>query len=251
MKKLIFLSLICFSSIFSFAQGAFKFEEETHNFGTIQEGDPAVFEFNFINTGDQPIILSNVKASCGCTTPYWTREPVAPGEKGTIKASYNSKGRPGNFHKSITITSNANPSTKVLQIKGLVERKPPKPIYTQEQLDNSPVLTVDKSEFNFGTVEMGQNIVKKISIKNTGKGDLQLTKIKSKCNCVTYLAPPKVIPSGKSIKIEISYVPNAVRNGTETISIYSNDITKPLQKILFKANIIESMSGSSIMGGSK
>jgi Protein of unknown function (DUF1573) len=251
MKKLVFLSLISLSPILSFAQGTFKFEEEIHNFGTILEGEPAVFEFNFTNTGDQPIILSNVKASCGCTTPYWTREPVPPGEKGSIKASYNSKGRPGNFHKSITITSNANTPTKVLQIKGLVERIPPKPKYTQEQLDNSPVLGIDKADFNLGTIEKGQNIVKKISIKNTGKGDLQLSKIKSKCNCVTYLAPPKIISSGKTGKVEISYIPNSVKNGTETISIYSNDITKPFQTILFKANVVESMNGSSIMGGEK
>ena len=67
----------------------------------------AVHEFVFTNNGNQPLVLTAVKASCGCTTPSWTKEPVLPGQSGHIKASYNSKNRPGRFHKSITITSNA------------------------------------------------------------------------------------------------------------------------------------------------
>ena len=160
MKKLVFLLLVGLFPALSFGQGILKFEQEIHNFGTIQEGDPAVHEFKFTNEGDQPIIMSNVRASCGCTTPFWTREPVAPGETGSIKASYNSKGRPGNFHKTITITSNSTTPTKVLQIKGTVERTPPTPKYTEEQLAASPKLEVDKSEFNLGTVEKGQNVVR-------------------------------------------------------------------------------------------
>ena len=69
MKKLIFIALIPLFTVVSMAQGVLKFESEIHNFGTIAEGDPAVHEFTFKNAGDQPIIISNVKASCGCTTP--------------------------------------------------------------------------------------------------------------------------------------------------------------------------------------
>ncbi len=102
----------------------FKFEKETHDFGTVKEGEMATYEFVFTNTGKEPLIITNVAASCGCTTPTWTREPVKPGEQGKIKAVYNSQNRPGPFTKSITISSNAKTPTKVVNIKGVVERVP-------------------------------------------------------------------------------------------------------------------------------
>lgn len=129
----IFLS-ICFSAIaaIGFAQEKaaetqpnpnapqFKFENELHDFGEIPEGPQATHEFKFKNIGKEPLVLSNVKASCGCTTPSWTKEPVLPGKEGSIAATYNTQGRPGPFSKAITITSNAGEATKVITIKGNV-----------------------------------------------------------------------------------------------------------------------------------
>ncbi len=99
----------------------YKFEKEVHDFGAIKEGVQAEYTFKFTNTGKEPLVISNVQASCGCTTPKWTKEPVKPGESGTVTAIYNSKGRPGTFNKAITITSNAKTPQKVLFIKGNVE----------------------------------------------------------------------------------------------------------------------------------
>lgn len=98
------------------------FESEVHDFGTVPEGPNADYEFKFKNTGKEPINLQTVNASCGCTTPSWSKEPVLPGKTGSIKASYATKGRPGGFTKSITVVSNAG--TKVLTIKGTVEPAP-------------------------------------------------------------------------------------------------------------------------------
>lgn len=98
----------------------FKFP--VHDFGTIPEGPAAEYEFEFTNTGKEPIIISNVSASCGCTTPSYSKDPVLPGKKGTIKASYNTQGRVAPFTKTINITSNIG--TKVLTIKGEVEKAP-------------------------------------------------------------------------------------------------------------------------------
>jgi hypothetical protein len=95
---------------------AIKFKSENHDFGKIKE---------FVNTGKGALIISNVAASCGCTTPDWTREPIAPGKTGKIKAVYNSQGRPGQFTKQVTVTSNAAEATKVLTISGLVEKVEP------------------------------------------------------------------------------------------------------------------------------
>lgn len=98
------------------------FDNEVHDFGTVPEGPNADYEFTFKNTGKEPINLQTVNASCGCTTPSWSKEPVLPGKTGSIKASYATKGRPGGFTKSITVVSNAG--TKVLTIKGNVEPAP-------------------------------------------------------------------------------------------------------------------------------
>lgn len=98
------------------------FKEPLHDFGTIQEGSGAEHVFEFVNNGKEPIIITNASASCGCTTPSYTKDPVLPGKKGTIKAVYNTQGRVAPFTKTITITSNAG--VKVLTIKGEVEKAP-------------------------------------------------------------------------------------------------------------------------------
>lgn len=101
----------------------FKFEKEVHDFGTVTEGPAAVYEFKFLNTGKQPLIMTNVVASCGCTTPKWSKEPVAQGQTGSIIVSFDTKGRPGGFNKAVTVSSNSKTPTKVLYIKGVVEAK--------------------------------------------------------------------------------------------------------------------------------
>lgn len=97
-----------------------NFEFETYDFGDVNEGDDASVDFVFTNNGKEKLIITDVKASCGCTTPFWSKEPVMPGEKGQITAKYNTQGRPGTFNKAITITSNANEETKRIFIKGNV-----------------------------------------------------------------------------------------------------------------------------------
>lgn len=86
-----------------------EFDKTTHDFGTFSEVDPIVTcEFVFTNTGDAPLVIHQAVASCGCTVPEYTKEPLQPGEKGSIKVTYNGAGRyPGKFKKSITVRSNA------------------------------------------------------------------------------------------------------------------------------------------------
>lgn len=98
------------------------FEEMTYDFHTVPEGPAAEHEFHFKNTGKEPINISKVQASCGCTTPSYSKDPVLPGKEGVIKASFNTNGRPNAFTKTITVVSNAG--TKVLTIKGNVEKAP-------------------------------------------------------------------------------------------------------------------------------
>lgn len=97
-----------------------KFEKETHDFGTIPQGIPVTYEFKFKNNGKTPLILTNASASCGCTTPDWTKEPIKPGKTGFVKATYNAAS-PGEFTKSVTVQSNAKNSTVILYLKGNVK----------------------------------------------------------------------------------------------------------------------------------
>ncbi|MFY9150681.1 MAG: DUF1573 domain-containing protein [Prolixibacteraceae bacterium] len=126
MKKSITFLLALFISLplVNFAQNAksrIAFEKIQHNFGTFKEElGPQTVSFNFKNDGAVPLILNNVQASCGCTTPEWTREPVAPGAKGMIKVSYDPRNRPGVFNKTIRVSSNAENSDIVLTISGEV-----------------------------------------------------------------------------------------------------------------------------------
>jgi hypothetical protein len=88
-----------------------KFSEEKYDFGSIKQGDVVDHVFKFKNTGTQPLVISNVQASCGCTIPDWTKEPVGPGKMGMISAKFNSAGKMGMQTKVLTIESNAGAAT--------------------------------------------------------------------------------------------------------------------------------------------
>ncbi len=97
-----------------------EFNKEVHDYGTIKNGADGSCTFEFKNTGDSPLIISNAKGSCGCTVPEWPKEPIAPGASGVIKVNYDTM-RTGEINKSVTITSNAvNASDKIVFIKGIV-----------------------------------------------------------------------------------------------------------------------------------
>lgn len=122
MKKLILLfTLFLGISVAASAQSKpaeFKFDKESHDFGKIPLNKPATIEFKFTNIGDQPLIITKVETTCGCTVPEYTQTPVKKGDAGVIKVTYNPTGTALPFSKSITITSNAKTPTKVLYIKG-------------------------------------------------------------------------------------------------------------------------------------
>lgn len=146
-------------------QPVMTFTKTEHDFGKINEADGRVTTvFEFKNEGMTPLVLSNVRASCGCTTPKWTREPVEPGQTGQITVTYNPNGRPGRFQKTITITSNATEATKRLYIKGEVIPKPAKPV------DQYPVkmgeLSMKKNSLSFGNMKHGDKKMLEIEYAN-------------------------------------------------------------------------------------
>lgn len=97
-----------------------KFENGSHDFGKITQGDVVHYNFKFTNTGKTPLIISNATASCGCTTPEYPHEPIKPGSDGVIKVTFNSAGKNGVQDKQITITANTNPADNIVHLIGEV-----------------------------------------------------------------------------------------------------------------------------------
>lgn len=129
MKKTILVTTFLLAGLLANAQeekeaaagATLIFAEKTFEFGEIQQGDKVEHTFSFENTGNQPLIISNVRTTCGCTVPKWPREPIAPGESGEIFVVFNSAGKSGAQSKVITVLSNAaDNGTKVL-LKGTVK----------------------------------------------------------------------------------------------------------------------------------
>lgn len=100
------------------------FEAEEFNFGTIKQGESVTHEFTFTNAGKDDLIITNAQGSCGCTVPQYPKEAIQKGGKGTIKVTFNSAGKMGMQDKTVTITSNAKNSPRILHLKGTVEAAP-------------------------------------------------------------------------------------------------------------------------------
>ena len=135
------------------AQPRISSNKETHNFGQIEWKRPVTVEYTITNTGNQPLVLTNVTTSCACAVADWTKEPIAPGGKGVVKASFDAKAL-GHFEKSIGIYSNASPSLVYLKFTGEV---------VQEIKDYTKLLPytignirLDRDEFAFPDVYRGQ-----------------------------------------------------------------------------------------------
>ena len=121
MKKTfsLFVALFVFVAVGYAQKGVLKFAQETHDFGKVEQGKPVTYVFEFKNTGSDPVVINDAQASCGCTKPNWTREPVMPGKTGTVSATFNAAAA-GPFNKSVTVTSNAEAGQTVLYLKGEV-----------------------------------------------------------------------------------------------------------------------------------
>ena len=121
MKKFILTTILSVFAMMVFAAGEaeIKFEKTSHNFGTFPESEKVTCVFKFKNTGDNLLVIHQAIASCGCTVPQYSKQPIKPGESGEIVVTYNGAGKfPGHFKKSITIRTNAKQEIIRLYIEG-------------------------------------------------------------------------------------------------------------------------------------
>ncbi|MBQ0085147.1 MAG: DUF1573 domain-containing protein [Prevotella sp.] len=124
MKRYFFIIAEILIATACHAQAKIQFDKTTHDFGEFSEATPVkTCTFTFTNVGNEPLVINQAVASCGCTVPEYSKEAVQPGEKGTITVTYNGRGKyPGHFKKSITIRSNSkNNMTRIYVMGNMVE----------------------------------------------------------------------------------------------------------------------------------
>jgi hypothetical protein len=97
-----------------------EFEKTEHNFGKIVDGVKISYTFKFKNTGGDNLVVSKVQTTCGCTSSFFTKEPIPPGGEGRVKLTFDSSNRPGPNHKQATVIANTQPTTQVLNITAMV-----------------------------------------------------------------------------------------------------------------------------------
>lgn len=160
------LSLIAFALVggaAAWAQPRISSNKEQHNFGQIEWKHPVTVDFTITNSGDKPLVLTNVTTSCACSVASWTQSPIAPGEKGSITATFDAKAL-GRFEKSICIYSNAQPGLVYLRFLGEVVEKVTD--YTEELPHTVGSIRTDLTEITFSDVHRGETPSLSFSVVN-------------------------------------------------------------------------------------
>lgn len=199
-----------------------QFEKTTHDFGSVNEEGPITYEFKFTNKGKAPVIISNVRASCGCTTPGWTKEPVMPGKTGIITAQYNTLNRPGVFNKNLTVIANTEPAMTMLYIKGNVIPK----VKTPEELYPKKIgkVRMFSEHVYLGRITTKDPFTKEITLYNEGPA------------AITFSAPD--LPK----HIEVSFYPQTIAAKEKAIAkitysaLKKNDLGPVEDKIVLITN---------------
>ncbi|MGK7393975.1 MAG: DUF1573 domain-containing protein [Candidatus Cyclobacteriaceae bacterium M3_2C_046] len=181
-----------------------SFEQKEHDFGLIKEENGSVtHQFYFTNTGKSPLVIQNVRASCGCTTPGWTREPVPPGEQGFVKALYNPRNRPGAFNKTLTVSSNGEPEVVVLHIKGIVK---PKPTTPEDEFPTAMgALRVKYGAFHLGRITNNAIHTKTFEIYNQSDQPLSLSEVYQAPDFIKIAFEPQILKSNERGKVLVTY----------------------------------------------
>ncbi|PAP76731.1 DUF1573 domain-containing protein [Rubrivirga marina] len=168
--RLLLLALLAASAS---AQGRLAFDAEILDLGRIAEADgPVERTFRFTNAGDQPVRLTSVEASCGCTTPSWTEDAVAPGEEGVIRVAYDPAGRPGDFEKAVFVQAEgAEPNAVTLRVEGVVR---PALADAGERIGS---LAFNHTTADAGVAPAGEPLQTAFQFANAGAGPVRIERV--------------------------------------------------------------------------
>jgi hypothetical protein len=236
MKKAILIPILLFGLfVVSLAQQAkqLQFREETYDFGTVVEDKgPVTHEFVFTNNSNRPVKILTVQASCGCTTPGWSKEAVAPGKTGFVQASFNPKGRPGFFTKSLTVTTDFDPNPIMLQIKGQVTSENTEPNASEFSIVNGG-LKLKVSSFNMGKIYIkDEYVVREFPVLNGSEKAITIdSKVIGPKHIKVDVQPLTIAPGAKGV-IKISYngkLKNEYGFQSDNIELHTDDTTNPVK----------------------
>lgn len=234
-KHTILFSLVFASLIFAQTGPKITAKVDHFDFGTAVEGEMVTHSFEIENSGDANLSILRVNASCGCTAAKPEKSFLKPGEKTFIHVEFNSEARLGPQQKFIYVFTN-DPKTPEfkLSLTGVVVDKSA----AMSKDGKNPKLTLEKSQYDFGTVAEGKIAEAKIIFKNEGKAVLNINDIKTSCGCTAALLSSKTLEPGKSgtLRIELD---TSGREGklTRTVTLYSNDPIDPNQTVTLFVNI--------------
>jgi hypothetical protein len=240
---LFIVSILFAGQVFAQKMTTVQFETLTHDFGRIpEEGGTVSYDFKFTNTGKAPLIISQVKSDCGCTTPVWPKEPIKPGKSNYIKAIFNPLNYKENFNKTITIYANTPGGRIFLKVKGYIVPKP------HTVLDDYPAiignLRFDTRHINFGDVYTNSMDTVELKLYNPGKEIIRIINIKTPKHISIDRLPVYVLPESKaSIKVIFNtHHPMELGYGHERIYLISDDAYKPEKEIIIVYNIKQNLS---------
>lgn len=246
MKKYSLLLVCLIFSLAAMSQKAvISFDEKNYDFGKVKEEDGKVTHvFTFTNKGNAPMVVNRVQASCGCTTPTWTKEPIEPGKKGSITVTYNPAGRPGTFTKTITVYSNATDEQTTLIIRGEVISK--------QSAENSayPVniggLALKAKVVQMNNIEKGKTQTRVLDIQNSTKGLLKVS-IDNIPAYMTAVVSPESLKPNEEGRITFTFNSKYCNQWgpvTDEVFLIVNGVKKATDefKILIVSNIVENFS---------
>ncbi len=225
-----------------YGQAKIKFERIRHDFGEIKEEEGVVATvFKFENTGTKPLLLKSVKATCGCTTPIWSRDSVSPGYYGFIKVEYNPLGRPGILRKEVHVETNGSPSSVKLAIVGRVTPRPkgPQDYYPFEEGS----LRFRTNHLTFGSINDDETKTESTILYNQGRKVIKFSKSKSKVP--SHLMPKmskSVLVPGDTLTLWVTYNASARKDYGFTFDnffLMTNDPNQQMKRINISADIKE------------
>ncbi|ANQ49362.1 DUF1573 domain-containing protein [Flammeovirga yaeyamensis] len=249
MKGKISWLVICVGILFHhslvFGQAKIQFDKNIHDFGEIQESDgDADVVFEFTNTGNKPLTLTSVKASCGCTTPDWSTDPVAPNAKGYINVKYSTKSRPGKFNKTISVRTNGTPQVLLLSIKGNVIPRPkgPKDWYPMEMGS----LRFKTTHFVFNNIKNTEKDTLSTIIYNQTKNPIELYYDQVKLpKHMAFWGDKSTVAAEDTLVVYLSYDASQKTDYGyifEYFQLPTSDVKQPKKRINISAHIKEDFS---------
>lgn len=222
------------------------FVKTEHDFGTFQETSGKVtYKFEFVNSGGSDLIVQNVTASCGCTAPDWSRQPIPPGAKGFVAATYNPAGRPGSFRKYITVYSNSNPANVRLTITGEVIPKP-RTIEDDYRYSMGP-LRLKSNHLAFGNVVNTAKPEKSLEVINNSDQPLEI-EFERVPSYITIRAVPARLKPGEKGMLTADYnIPARKDWGfvIDRMGLKINGVSERNYALVVSANIEEDFSSLS------